>query len=114
MSDPKKFRATIEFEAYTRAIEDGNLPSLDKRLRQCIETHPTASFPIGTVEVIELTAEGRQPVSVGVPGMAHAFLVSEGVDVAKWVEDVVDRAAGEVIVEGLDAVDRHTIQTPPL
>lgn len=48
----KRFRATVYFEGYDNAaLRASGLPSLPERIRECLETHPTASFRIDSVEV---------------------------------------------------------------
>lgn len=62
MSDDRRlkhFRAVIEFQGYdNEQLRAAGLPPLDERIRECIETHPVASFRIDTVIVEELPNEG--------------------------------------------------------
>ncbi len=61
MSDDRRlkhFRAIIEFKGYdNEQLRAAGLPPLDERIRECLETHPVASFRIDTVVVEELPNE---------------------------------------------------------
>lgn len=53
MIDPKRYKATIEFEAYETPP---GLPPLKERIRRCIEGHPTLSFAVEKVRVEDLAS----------------------------------------------------------
>lgn len=60
MSEPKKMQAVLRFRAFdTPEVPIAELPW---RVRKSVETHPTLSFPIDSVSVIELhTLPGAIP-----------------------------------------------------
>lgn len=52
VGDLKRFRAVLEFQGYdNEELRASGLPPLDKRIRECIETHPIASFKLDSVAV---------------------------------------------------------------
>lgn len=55
MSNLKYFKATVLFQGYdNEELRVSGLPPLDQRIRECIETHPVASFRIDSVQVEEV------------------------------------------------------------
>lgn len=60
MGELKSFQATILFEGYdNEQLRASGLPPLDQRIRECIETHPVASFKIDSVQVEEKSERRR-------------------------------------------------------
>lgn len=57
---PFKFRAIVEFRGFPPTDASG-LPPLDERVRLAIETNPHWSFPIDSVEVINLDEVPEAP-----------------------------------------------------
>lgn len=59
----KRFQATVLFEGYdNEELRANGLPPLDVRIRECIKTHPIASFRIDSVTVVELPLS--EPTSI--------------------------------------------------
>lgn len=53
----KRYRATLVFDAFT---EGDPALTLEQRIRQCVETHPTASFAVDRVSVEECEERGEE------------------------------------------------------
>lgn len=54
---PTNYRATVEFKGFDNdELRKSGLPPLGERIRECIETHPVASFRIDSVTVEEAVA----------------------------------------------------------
>ena len=60
MSDLKHFKAIVLFQGYdNEEFRATGLLPLNERIRECIETHPIASFRIDSVRVEEVTPDGN-------------------------------------------------------